>query len=191
MSVSWFSFVEFFQLFWLFISDKWQLFEVHRFKDLFFCSSAPRFLHRRHNSLCGRSNKKAWGSERNLGIHSSVWILCKTTLSLKIDVLNRLNENTTNVVLTDFQFPLQLRPPQPAIYIFLLDISFNAIESRYLNLFCERLSSVLERLPGDARTQISFIAYDSAVHFFQFETDWKMMTVADIEGKTIKSKVLN
>ncbi|XP_055346258.1 protein transport protein Sec24A-like [Paramacrobiotus metropolitanus] len=74
-----------------------------------------------------------------------------------------------------------LRPPQPAIYVFLLDISFNAIESRYLESFCERLSTCLERLPGDARTQIAFIAFDSAIHFFQLESDWRMLTVADIE----------
>lgn len=82
---------------------------------------------------------------------------------------------------------MQLRPPQPAVYIFLLDISFNAIESRYLDTFCERLSSLLDRLPGDARTQIAIIAFDSAIHFFQLETDWKMLTVADIEGSPFRS----
>jgi len=32
-------------------------------------------------------------------------------------------------------FVFQLRPPQPAVYLFLLDVSFNAIETGLL-IFC-------------------------------------------------------
>nr|NVI77894.1 Sec24AB ortholog [Cucujiformia] len=61
-----------------------------------------------------------------------------------------------------------LRPPQPAVYLFLLDISRLAVESGYLNIFCSVLEEELNNLPGDARTQVGFIAYDSALHFFSF-----------------------
>ncbi|OQV24760.1 Protein transport protein Sec24B [Hypsibius exemplaris] len=81
-----------------------------------------------------------------------------------------------------------LRPPQPAIYVFLLDVCFNAVEVRYLDAFRERLLAVLDRLPGDARTQVAFIAYDSSLHFFQLDNnDWKMLTVADIDDVFIPS----
>ncbi|KAK5643088.1 hypothetical protein RI129_006933 [Pyrocoelia pectoralis] len=59
-----------------------------------------------------------------------------------------------------------LRPPQPAVYLFLLDVSHAAIESGYLHTFCNVLTACLSDLPGDARTQVGFIAYNSALHFY-------------------------
>lgn len=59
-----------------------------------------------------------------------------------------------------------LRPPQPAVYLFLLDISRMAIESGYLYTVTNVLQHELDSLPGDARTQIGFIAYDTALHFY-------------------------
>ncbi|XP_044255774.1 protein transport protein Sec24A [Tribolium madens] len=59
-----------------------------------------------------------------------------------------------------------LRPPQPAVYLFLFDISRLAIESGYLQSACAVLLEELKNLPGDARTQVGILAYDSALHFF-------------------------
>lgn len=59
-----------------------------------------------------------------------------------------------------------LRPPQAAVYLFLLDVSCGALELGYLNIVCDVLSEELSQLPGDTRTQIGFIAFDSALHFF-------------------------
>lgn len=33
----------------------------------------------------------------------------------------------------------QLRPPQPAVYLFILDVSHNALETGYLNVVCKSL----------------------------------------------------
>ncbi len=33
----------------------------------------------------------------------------------------------------------QLRPPQPAVYLFVLDVSHNAVETGYLSVFCQSL----------------------------------------------------
>lgn len=38
---------------------------------------------------------------------------------------------------------LQLRPPQPAVYLFVLDVSHNAVETGYLKEFCQ---SVLDNI---------------------------------------------
>ncbi|XP_076684300.1 protein transport protein Sec24AB isoform X1 [Andrena cerasifolii] len=59
-----------------------------------------------------------------------------------------------------------LRPPQPAVYLFVLDVSRLAVESGYLSIVCNVISEELSRLPGDSRTQIGFLAVDSAIHFF-------------------------
>nr|XP_026485759.1 protein transport protein Sec24A [Vanessa tameamea]XP_026485760.1 protein transport protein Sec24A [Vanessa tameamea] len=77
-----------------------------------------------------------------------------------------------------------LRPPQPAVYLFLLDVSQIARESGYLQVVCETLKTNLEQLPGDARTQIGFICYDAHVHYYLMSeglTRPKEMTVLDID----------
>lgn len=61
-----------------------------------------------------------------------------------------------------------LRSPQPAVYVFVLDVSQAAIESGYLYTFSEQLLIALESLPGDDRTLIAFLGVDAAIHFFQF-----------------------
>ncbi|CAH1276614.1 unnamed protein product [Diabrotica balteata] len=77
-----------------------------------------------------------------------------------------------------------LRPPQPAVYLYLLDVSRLAIESGYLNIVCSILLEELKNLPGDARTQIGFIAYNSALHFYSLPegiTQPHEMTILDID----------
>ncbi|XP_062583448.1 protein transport protein Sec24A-like isoform X2 [Saccostrea cucullata] len=77
-----------------------------------------------------------------------------------------------------------LRPPQPALYLFLLDVSFNAIETGYLSIFCQLLLEEIDKLPRDSRTQIGFIAYDRALHFFNLAeglSQPQMLTVSDID----------
>jgi protein transport protein SEC24 len=39
----------------------------------------------------------------------------------------------------------------------------------------------LETLPGDSRTLIGFIAYNSSVHFFNLALNCQMMTVTDVD----------
>lgn len=77
-----------------------------------------------------------------------------------------------------------LRPPQPAVYLFLLDVSFNAVETGYLSVFCQVLLEEIDKLPGDSRAQIGFIAYDRALHFFNLAeglSQPQMLTVSDID----------
>lgn len=59
-----------------------------------------------------------------------------------------------------------LRPPQPAVYLFLLDVSRQALESGYLRNFCDILLDELDKLPGDGRTQLGFITYDRTLQFY-------------------------
>ncbi|CAL1689442.1 unnamed protein product [Lasius platythorax] len=59
-----------------------------------------------------------------------------------------------------------VRPPQPAVYLFVMDVSRLAVESGYLQIVCNTITDELSRLPGDSRTQVGFLAVDSALHFF-------------------------
>uniref|UniRef100_A0A3Q4BF91 Uncharacterized protein n=1 Tax=Mola mola TaxID=94237 RepID=A0A3Q4BF91_MOLML len=77
-----------------------------------------------------------------------------------------------------------LRPPQPAVYLFLLDVSHNAVETGYLNVFCQSLLDNINSLPGDSRTKIGFITFDSTIHFYNLQeglSQPQMLIVSDIE----------
>ncbi|VDM67274.1 unnamed protein product [Strongylus vulgaris] len=79
-----------------------------------------------------------------------------------------------------------LRPPQPAVYVFVLDVSAAAVEAGYLFAFSEQLLINLDQLPGDDRTQVAFVAVDSMVHFFQFSSGSrrlpKELIVDEVDG---------
>ena len=71
-----------------------------------------------------------------------------------------------------------LRPPQPAVYIFLMDVSRQAVETGYINSFCNVLLEELDNLPGDSRTQVK-------IHICQICTELNKYT--NIMGKSLKS----
>ncbi|KAL7849855.1 hypothetical protein SRHO_G00192040 [Serrasalmus rhombeus] len=76
-----------------------------------------------------------------------------------------------------------LRPPQPAVYLFVLDVSHNAVETGYLNVLCQSLLENLEKLPGDARTRVGFLTFDSTIHFYNLQeglSQPQMLVVSDI-----------
>ncbi|XP_070699471.1 protein transport protein Sec24A [Pempheris klunzingeri] len=77
-----------------------------------------------------------------------------------------------------------LRPPQPAVYLFVLDVSHNAVETGYLKVFCQSLLDNINALPGDSRTKVGFITFDSTIHFYNLQeglSQPQMLIVSDIE----------
>uniref|UniRef100_A0A8C6SUI5 SEC24 homolog A, COPII coat complex component n=1 Tax=Neogobius melanostomus TaxID=47308 RepID=A0A8C6SUI5_9GOBI len=72
----------------------------------------------------------------------------------------------------------------PAVYLFVLDVSHNALETGYLHVFCQSLLDNLESLPGDSRTKVGFITFDSTIHFYNLQeglSQPQMLIVSDIE----------
>ncbi|XP_072486016.1 protein transport protein Sec24A [Notamacropus eugenii] len=77
-----------------------------------------------------------------------------------------------------------LRPPQPPVYLFVFDVSHNAVETGYLNSVCQSLLDNLDSLPGNTRTKIGFITFDSTIHFYSLQeglSQPQMLIVSDIE----------
>ncbi|EDO29943.1 predicted protein, partial [Nematostella vectensis] len=77
-----------------------------------------------------------------------------------------------------------LRPPQPSVFLFVFDVSFNAIETGYLHVACKLLKENLEKLPGDSRTLVGFLSFDSTVHFYSLKpklTQPQMFIVSDLD----------
>ncbi|XP_061420839.1 protein transport protein Sec24A-like isoform X1 [Lethenteron reissneri] len=83
-----------------------------------------------------------------------------------------------------------VRPPQPAVYIFLLDVSFHAVECGYLPVVCNSILEHLDRLPGDSRTKVGIVTFDSAIHFYSLQEGQarpQMVVVTDIDDVFIPS----
>ncbi|XP_066471311.1 protein transport protein Sec24A isoform X2 [Tiliqua scincoides] len=77
-----------------------------------------------------------------------------------------------------------LRPPQPPVYLFAFDVSHNAVETGYLNTVCRTLLDNLDLLPGNTRTKVGFITFDSTIHFYSLQeglSQPQMLIVSDIE----------
>ena len=53
-----------------------------------------------------------------------------------------------------FWLPLINSHFQAAVYIYLLDVSHQALDNGYLKVFCDILLDELDKLPGDGRTQV-------------------------------------
>jgi len=78
-----------------------------------------------------------------------------------------------------------LRPPQAPVYVFVMDVSAGAVSSGMLNCAVATIKECLDELPGVAggRTQVGFLAFDSAVHFFNLKSSLsqpQMLTVPDL-----------
>ncbi|XP_034545344.1 protein transport protein Sec24B isoform X2 [Notolabrus celidotus] len=83
-----------------------------------------------------------------------------------------------------------LRPPQPAAYLFVLDVSHNAVEAGYLKYFCDSLLDNMDKLPGDSRTKVGFLTFDNTIHFYNLQeglSQPQMLVVSDIDDVFIPS----
>ena len=77
-----------------------------------------------------------------------------------------------------------LRPPQPSVYLFVLDASYNAISTNYLAHTCKVLAENIDKLPGDSRMMMGFITFNSSVHFYSLKSTQsqpQMFIVSDLE----------
>ncbi|KAG2235504.1 hypothetical protein INT48_007902 [Thamnidium elegans] len=59
------------------------------------------------------------------------------------------------------------RPPQPPVYIFVIDTSLEAIQTGMIEVLAESLISSLDRIPNNqGRTRIGFITVNNAIGFY-------------------------
>ena len=76
-----------------------------------------------------------------------------------------------------------VRPPMPPVYFFVLDVSAAAVASGYLARACAALRESLAALPGDGRTQVGLLTFDSTLQFYALKPGCSaphVMVVADI-----------
>ncbi|KAG5650908.1 COPII subunit [Sphagnurus paluster] len=78
-----------------------------------------------------------------------------------------------------------VRPPQPAVYVFLIDVSHTAVQSGMVATATRTILENLDRIPDeDQRTKVAVICYDVSLYFFSLppgSTDPTMLVVSDID----------
>lgn len=83
--------------------------------------------------------------------------------------LDRWRRPEINRSVVEFVAPTEymVRPPQPPIYVWLLDVSPAGVKSGMLATATRTILESLDRIPNeDGRTKVSVIAFDVALYFF-------------------------
>uniref|UniRef100_A0AC34QJP2 Protein transport protein Sec24C n=1 Tax=Panagrolaimus sp. JU765 TaxID=591449 RepID=A0AC34QJP2_9BILA len=78
-------------------------------------------------------------------------------------------------------------PPKQPAFIFMLDVSYNAVRNGLVTLFCQKLPELLRQLPKDynqekSSMRIGFATYDQSIHFYNLAnpTRPEMMIANDV-----------
>lgn len=107
--------------------------------------------------------------------------------------LDRWQRPELNHAVVEFIAPQEymVRPPQPLVYLFLLDVSFASVSNGLLATAARCILESLDRIPNaDRRTRIGFIAADSSLYYFSIPrdssdatqvSDASMLVVSDLE----------
>ncbi|KAJ3278706.1 COPII subunit [Borealophlyctis nickersoniae] len=78
-----------------------------------------------------------------------------------------------------------VRPPQPVVMLFVIDVSYSAVQSGMVATAARTILDTLDAIPNtDNRTKVGFIAVDSTLHFFNLNpnlTEPQMLVVSDLE----------
>ncbi|KAA0146131.1 hypothetical protein FNF29_08233 [Cafeteria roenbergensis] len=61
-----------------------------------------------------------------------------------------------------------VRAPQPPTFVFVIDVSMQAVASGMLAVAAAAIKASLDDLPGEDRAQVGFLCFDSAIHFHRF-----------------------
>jgi protein transport protein SEC24 len=104
--------------------------------------------------------------------------------------LDRWQRPDLNHAVVEFVAPQEymVRPPQPLVYLFLIDVSYASVTSGLLATTARCIRESLDRIPNaDRRTRLGFIAVDSSLHYFSIPRDGtesaetSMLVVSDLD----------
>ncbi|XP_056285581.1 protein transport protein Sec24C isoform X1 [Pseudoliparis swirei] len=83
--------------------------------------------------------------------------------------------------------------PQPPSFIFLIDVSYNAVKCGMVNIVCQELKSLLDYLPRenpemDSVVRVGFVTYNKVLHFYNVKSSLaqpQMLVVSDVSDMFI------
>mmetsp|Transcript_23392 Transcript_23392/g.43028 ORF Transcript_23392/g.43028 Transcript_23392/m.43028 type:complete len:895 (-) Transcript_23392:139-2823(-) len=79
-----------------------------------------------------------------------------------------------------------VRPPQPPVFLFLIDVSYTAVATGMLDTVVTGIKEAIQSgcMPGGERMQMGIITYDSVLHFYNLNSSLsqpQMLVVSDLE----------
>ncbi|KAI9735888.1 MAG: COPII subunit [Cirrosporium novae-zelandiae] len=104
--------------------------------------------------------------------------------------LDRWQRPELNYGVVEFVAPQEymVRPPQPLVYLFLLDVGVASVTSGLLATSARCILESLDRIPNaDRRTRLGFLAVDSSLHYFAIPRDGaesgetSMLVISDLD----------
>lgn len=78
--------------------------------------------------------------------------------------------------------------PNPPAFIFMIDVSYNAVKSGFVSLICEELKQLINYLPRESNMEesvirVGFVTYNKVLHFYNVKSSLaqpQMMVVSDV-----------
>ncbi|KAM3913466.1 protein transport protein Sec24C isoform 4-T4 [Leptodactylus fuscus] len=78
--------------------------------------------------------------------------------------------------------------PNPPSFIFMIDVSYNAVKSGLVSLICEELKQLIDYLPREGNMEesvirVGFVTYNKVLHFYNVKSSLaqpQMMVVSDV-----------
>jgi protein transport protein SEC24 len=79
-----------------------------------------------------------------------------------------------------------VRPPQPPVFMFVIDVSFSAVSTGMLHSVVDAIKQAIQNqmMPGGQRLQVGIITYDTSLHFYNLNPNLstpQMLVVSDLE----------
>lgn len=87
---------------------------------------------------------------------------------------DRFERNELNHGIVEFIAPTNysVRPPQPLVYVFVIDVTVNAVKTGLLATVAASIAETLDAIPNkDERTRVAFLGVDKALHYFSVPED--------------------
>ncbi|KAF9956344.1 COPII subunit [Mortierella alpina] len=101
--------------------------------------------------------------------------------------VDRWQRKELNHAVVEYIAPTEymVRPPQPLVYMFVIDVSYPAIQCGMVATAATTILESLDRIPNDeGRTKVGIITVDSSIHFYNLNTtsgEPQMLVVSDLE----------
>ncbi|PKI85830.1 Sec24p [Malassezia vespertilionis] len=125
------------------------------------------------------------------------WRCCMCNITNEVPQLFDWNQETNqpadrwkraelNSSIVEFIAPREymVRPPQPPVYVFLIDVGHAAVQCGMVDIAAKTILANLDRIPNrDKRTKMAVIGFDTHLHFFKVtphSPEPTMMVVSDV-----------
>ena len=79
-----------------------------------------------------------------------------------------------------------VRPPQPPVFMFVIDVSYTSVVTGLLQTVVTSIKEAIEsqKIPGGQRVQVGIITFDTSLHFYNLNSNLsqpQMLVVSDLE----------